>query len=90
MGVWLPESRQRFKMWTWFWDFRDKVLYKKHGGGYLKYNNTNIGRITRAGQNGFTESHWVPADTIEDRLERTTVTIVNNIIFPEGSAPIQE
>ena len=90
LGVWLPESRQRFKMWTWFWDFRDKVLYKKHGGGYLKYNNTNIGRITRAGQNGFTESHWVPADTIEDRLERTTVTIVNNIIFPEGSAPIQE
>ena len=90
LGVWLHTTKKRFKSWKWFWDYRSKVLYKRHGRGFLKYNNTYEGRRTRASQNGFLESSWVPGDLIEGRLERTTVYIDSNGIYPEGSAPIQD
>ena len=44
LGMWLPETTHRLKMWKGFWDYNDKVLYRKHGGGCLKYTNTNEGR----------------------------------------------
>ena len=88
LGMWLNNTNVTIKQWKWYWDYRDKILYKRHGQGFLKYNQVDEGRRTRLSQNGFSGYTWVPADPIKERLERTTVTEANDSIYPEGSSPI--